>query len=118
MNRFEMGFCPTLVGVSAAENRRVAHQEIDWYRCVGLLNVIERFAMSIVGFLRDRQADILIGNQSFFSLSFQHSSTVSWTKINWTEFPFIRMEPDESSVAGSIPIARSIDQVYGPERHR
>jgi hypothetical protein len=29
---------------------------------VGLWNVIERFAMSIVGFLRDRQADILVGN--------------------------------------------------------
>jgi hypothetical protein len=31
---------------------------------VGLWNVIERFAMSIVGFLRDRQADILVGNEA------------------------------------------------------
>ncbi len=30
----------------------------------GLWNVIERFAMSIVGFLRDRQADILVGKEA------------------------------------------------------
>ena len=30
----------------------------------GLWNVIERSAMSIVGFLRDRQADILVGNEA------------------------------------------------------
>jgi hypothetical protein len=38
-----------------------------------------------------------------FPYSFQCSSPVGWTEINWTEFSFIRMEPDESSVAGSIP---------------
>jgi hypothetical protein len=36
----------------------------DQYWEVGLWNVIERFAMSIVGFLRDRQADILVGNEA------------------------------------------------------
>ena len=30
---------------------------------VGLWNVIERFTMSIVGFLRDRKVDILVGNE-------------------------------------------------------
>jgi hypothetical protein len=33
----------------------------DWQWEVALWNVNDRFAMPIVGFLRDRQADILLG---------------------------------------------------------
>jgi hypothetical protein len=41
----------------------------------GLWNVIERFAMSIVGFLRYRQADILVANGE--SLKLRRVATIS-----------------------------------------
>ena len=56
--------------MSALANSRAVGKEVilspDKF---GLWNVIERFAMSIVGFLRDRQADILIGNEARHSPS-------------------------------------------------
>jgi hypothetical protein len=50
---------------------------------VGLWNVIERFAMSIVGFLRDRQADILIGNEALPSQSTLQSLGFPSALVSW-----------------------------------